>query len=100
MVDDSILRSAVFHLIEDPCIGLFESGLEGDGRLPPNRAFDQRVVAAAVANSLRSIEVVVAFDPDPGDLLDEIHKPFMVTISELPMLSGWVMALSMSARVP
>ena len=47
----------------------------GDGRLPPNRAFDQRVVAAAAANSLRSIEVVVAFDPDPGDLLGEIHKP-------------------------
>ena len=43
----------------------------GDGRLPPNRAFDQRVVAAAAANSLRSIEVVVAFDPDPGDLLGE-----------------------------
>ena len=53
----------------------FRVGFGRGWKAPTQSCFDQRVVAAAAANSLRSIEVLVAFDPDPGDLLGEIHKP-------------------------
>ena len=75
LISRRILGVAIFHLVEDPCVGLFEGGPEGDRRLPAELAFDQCIVAAPAANALRGVELIIPLDLDPGDFLDEIDEP-------------------------
>ena len=75
MLVNRILGFAVFHLVEDPCVGPFEAGSQRDRRLPAELAFDQCVVAASAAELLWGVELVIALDLDPSDFLGEIHEP-------------------------
>ena len=95
MLVNRILGFAVFHLVEDPCVGPFEAGSQGDRRLPAELAFDQCVVAASAANSFWGVALVIALALDPSDFLGAIHEPVHHHL-KLPMLMGSVMSLSMS----
>ena len=50
----------------------FCRGIDGS---QPSLLLIKRIVAAAAANSLRSVQLVVALDLDAGDFLGEIHEP-------------------------
>src|SRR5207253_2663596 len=58
----------------DPAVRLLEPGLERGRRLPAEPLEDERVVAVAAADSLRSRAVVVPLQLDARDLLDDVDE--------------------------
>src|SRR4051794_13701084 len=59
-------------LVEDPSVGLLQAVTQRGRWLPPVAALHDRVVAVAATNALRRVELVLALDGDPGDLLDDV----------------------------
>src|SRR5207245_2994505 len=65
---------AVNHLVIDPAVGLLEAVAKAGVGLPAEDLFDEGVVGVAAVDALGGREVVVAFELDAADLLDDIDE--------------------------
>ena len=83
----------------DPGVGGAQAVLERDRRLPAHELLDQRVVAVAAADALRSGEVVAAARRRCPAISETMStRLLMLTSSLLPMLIGSTMSLPVSLQ--
>src|SRR5215211_7115503 len=68
-------RRGARHLVVDPPVGFFEPVTQTNGRLPAEVTFDQRIVAVAPVDSFWGFQVVVSFELESGNVLDDVHQP-------------------------
>src|ERR1043166_6138807 len=61
-------------LVLDPTVGLVQSIAEPDAGGPTKIFLDKRVVAVATVHALGGLEIVMALELDPGDLLPDVHQ--------------------------